>query len=199
MSLFVSYAAEVTAIALPDGELWYWPRLPLPATPAELYARLQSETPWEQRDIVMFGQRRAQPRLTAWYGSGRYKYSGLVLEPRPWTPLLAALRALVEQTTGRAFNSVLLNYYRDGRDSMGWHADDEPELGPEPAIASLSLGQPRLFQLRHRRTGARRSLALEDGSLLLMAGRTQMHWVHAVTKTAKPVGGRINLTFRFIR
>jgi alkylated DNA repair dioxygenase AlkB len=197
MSLFPA-STELMPIALPDGELWYLPRLPLPAPPAQVYARLLAETAWEQQHIVLFGRRHAQPRLTAWHGDGRYRYSGLTLDPRPWTDLLAALRDSVQQVTGRPFNSVLLNYYRDGRDSMGWHADDEPELGPEPAIASLSLGHPRLFQLRHRHTGARRTLELADGSLLLMAGCTQTHWVHAVTRTAKPVGGRINLTFRFV-
>jgi alkylated DNA repair dioxygenase AlkB len=197
MSLFSS-SAEPLPLALPDGALWYWPELPLPLARAEVFARLRAETPWEQRHIVLFGRRHAQPRLTAWYGDVPYTYSGLTLEPRPWTALLAALRATVQEATGRAFNSVLLNYYRDGRDSMGWHADDEPELGPEPAIASLSLGQPRTFKLRHRNTGERRALALADGSLLLMAGRTQAHWLHALPRTAKPVGGRINLTFRFL-
>ncbi|MBO2008330.1 alpha-ketoglutarate-dependent dioxygenase AlkB family protein [Hymenobacter negativus] len=167
-----------------------------------LLARLSAEVAWEQRAIRIFGQEIPQPRLTAWYGdpAARYAYSGLHWEPRNWTPALAALRQRVEAATGHQFNSVLLNLYRTGQDSMGWHADDEPELGPEPAIASLSLGATRRFRMRPRAGLAHVPLSLDlpNGSLLLMCGTTQQHWQHALPKTARPVGPRLNLTFRWV-
>jgi alkylated DNA repair dioxygenase AlkB len=122
----------------------------------------------------------------------------MTLHPLPFTPLQLQLKQAVEQATGRHFNSVLLNYYRDERDSMGFHADDEKELGPEPAIASLSFGAPRTFILKHRRLPRQLKLALGDGSLLLMAGALQSHWVHGINKERQPCGPRINLTFRKI-
>jgi alkylated DNA repair dioxygenase AlkB len=151
----------------------------------------------------MFGKEVPQPRLTAWYGdpAAQYTYSGLTWEPRPWTPTLLDLRRRLEAATDARFNSVLLNYYRDGRDSMGWHADNEPELGAAPAIASLSLGASRRFRLRPYRGGLTHpsfSLDLPTGSLLLMRGPTQQHWQHELPKTARPVGPRLNLTFRWI-
>jgi alkylated DNA repair dioxygenase AlkB len=146
----------------------------------------------------VYGKRYVQPRLTAWYGEARYTYSGLTLQPLPLTPLLEQLRAAVEHATGRRYNSVLLNYYRDGADSMGMHSDDEPELGAEPVIASLSYGATRTFTLRHKRSKRTVKLDLTDGSLLLMAGKFQANWHHGIAKTAKVVGPRINLTFRFV-
>jgi alkylated DNA repair dioxygenase AlkB len=116
----------------------------------------------------------------------------------PWTPLLAHIKAAVETASGRRFNSVLLNYYRDGRDSMGMHSDDEPELGPEPAIASVSFGETRTFILRHKRSKRTVKLDLTSGSMLLMAGATQSNWVHGIDKVSRPLGPRVNLTFRFI-
>ena len=157
---------------------------------------------WEQRAIRIFGQEIPQPRLTAWYGdaAARYTYSGLAWEPRLWTPALLALRQRIETATGAHFNSVLLNHYRHGRDSMGWHADDEPELGPAPTIASLSLGATRRFRLRPRAGLGHPPFGLDlpSGSLLLMRGPTQQHWQHALPKTARPVAARLNLTFRWV-
>ena len=193
----------LTPLPLPQADLLFDPAF-LPAAAAEsLLAQLTAEIAWEQRNIRNFGQEIPQPRLTAWYGdpAARYTYSGLAWEPRPWTPALLALRQRVETATGARFNSVLLNLYRDGRDSMGWHADDEPELGPAPAIASLSLGAPRRFRLRPSRTGPTHpplSLDLPSGSLLLMRGPTQQYWQHALPKTARPIGPRLNLTFRWV-
>jgi len=189
-------------LLLPRAELLFDPVF-LPAAEATaLLAQLTAEVAWEQRAIRLFGQEIPQPRLTAWYGDpdARYTYSGLAWEPRPWTAALRALRQRVEAATGARFNSVLLNQYRDGRDSMGWHADDESELGPAPAIASLSLGATRRFRLRAR-PGPRPaplSLDLPGGSLLLMRGPTQQHWQHALPKTSRPVGPRLNLTFRWV-
>jgi alkylated DNA repair dioxygenase AlkB len=161
-------------------------------------ARLIAETAWRSEVITVWGKQHPQPRLTAWHGEAAYTYSGLRMEPLPFTPLLQEIREAVEAATGRRFNSVLLNYYRDGRDSMGMHSDNEPELGPEPAIASLSFGAERTFILVHKASGERLKIALTDGSLLLMAGKLQQHWVHGINKTARPVGSRVNLTFRLI-
>lgn len=170
---------------------------------AALLAQFTAEVAWEHRSIRMFGRLLPQPRLTAWYGdpAARYAYSGLQWEPRPWTPALQALRQQVEAAAGAPFNSVLLNLYRDGRDSMGWHADDEPELGPAPTIASLSLGATRRFRLRPRPGVAHAPFGLDlpAGSLLLMSGNSQAHWQHALPKTSRPVGPRLNLTFRWVR
>jgi alkylated DNA repair dioxygenase AlkB len=151
--------------------------------------------------FTIFGRRVPVPRLVAYHGDpGRaYRYSGQTYRPSAWTPRLARLRATLERRTGLSFNAVLANLYRDGRDSVGWHADDERELGPEPndiAIASLSLGATRRFAMRHRESGRRREFALADGSLLLMRGRTQRLWQHALPKTRTQVGPRMNLTFR---
>ena len=141
-----------------------------------------------------------QPRLSAWHGDLSYRYSGIRLEPQPWSPLLARLRRRIEAITGCRFNSVLLNLYRDGGDSMGMHSDDERELGARPAIASLSLGETRDFVMRHRHRKdlAGLKLPLPCGSLLLMRGDTQRHWRHGINRTRRDCGARLNLTFRRI-
>jgi alkylated DNA repair dioxygenase AlkB len=136
--------------------------------------------------------------LTAWHGDASYTYSGLRLEPQPFTPLQREIKTAVEAASGHRFNSVLLNYYRDGADSMGMHSDDEAELGPNPAIASVSFGASRTFILRHKRTKQTIKVDLTSGSLLLMAGPTQHHWQHGINKSARPLGPRVNLTFRYI-
>jgi alkylated DNA repair dioxygenase AlkB len=185
-------------IPIDDGQLALLRQLPLPWTNAEVLARLLHETPWRQESMVVYGKRHLQPRLTAWYGEASYTYSGLKLDPLPWTPLLRAIRTAVEAACGQRFNSVLLNRYRDGRDSMGMHSDDEPELGAEPAIASLSYGSTRSFILRHKRNKQTVRLALDEGSLLLMSGKLQENWLHGINKSARSLGERINLTFRYI-
>ncbi|OON70790.1 alpha-ketoglutarate-dependent dioxygenase AlkB family protein [Hymenobacter sp. CRA2] len=177
--------------------------LPTP-TAAALGQELTDTILWRHEPIKLFGREVMQPRLTAWHGDAgvAYRYSGLQLQPEPWTPALQMLREQVQAATGAAFNSVLLNLYRTGQDSMGWHADDEPELGPQPVIASVSLGATRRFRLRPRPGSGPAhppiSLDLGSGSLLLMQGDTQRYWQHAVPKTAQPVGPRLNLTFRRI-
>jgi alkylated DNA repair dioxygenase AlkB len=188
----------LTPIPLADGELALLPRLALPLPTPEVMACLVEETEWRAETVVVFGKRHLQPRLTAWHGDAAYTYSGLTLAPLPFSPLLQAIRSVVESVTGHRYNSVLLNYYRDGRDSMGMHSDDEPELGPTPAIASLSFGATRTFILRHKQTGQTVKLDLHDGSLLLMAGALQRNWLHGINKTARPVAPRLNLTFRYI-
>ena len=185
--------------ALPDAEIMLWPAAFDSATADRCFAELNSGIDWRDEELLIFGRRRAVPRRVAWHGDAgaSYTYSGTLHEPRPWTPALEAIREHVSRLAGHEFNGVLLNLYRDGRDGMGWHADDEPELGPEPVIASVSLGAERRFRLKHRRLPeARLDLVLPHGSLLVMAGATQRHWVHALPKAAAPVGARINLTFR---
>ena len=197
MDLF-SDDASLVPIPIEDGELAMLARMPLPAASDSVLRQLIDETPWRAETIVVYGKRYLQPRLTAWYGEASYTYSGLTLAPAPLTPLLAQLRATVEALTGHRYNSVLLNYYRDGQDSMGMHSDDEPELGPAPAIASLSLGATRTFILRHKSSGRTLKLGLPDGSLLLMSGVLQTHWLHGINKTAKSTNPRVNLTFRYV-
>lgn len=156
---------------------------------------------WEQKEMMMYGRKVAFPRLTAWYGDeGKsYSYSGLTFLPQPWTVDLLEVKEAVEKVVPLKFNSVLLNLYRDGSDSMGWHADDEKELGYNPVIASINLGASRKFQLRHNETNEKIELILEHGSLLIMKGSLQHYWKHQVPKTKKKVGSRINLTFRVIK
>lgn len=194
----------LSSLFLPAADIWLDPQfLPL-AEAARLQQELTETLQWRQEPIRLFGKEVLQPRLTAWYGdaTAQYSYSGLMLTPQPWAPALLGLRTQVEQAAGTTFNSVLLNLYRTGQDSMGWHADDEPELGPEPIIASVSLGATRRFRLRPRHpqelNHAPFGLDLPSGSLLVMRGTTQQHWLHAVPKTARPVRPRINLTFRTI-
>jgi alkylated DNA repair dioxygenase AlkB len=187
------------ALELFEGEATLWP-VAFEATEAgELFDQLRREIDWQQEEILLFGRRLPVPRRVAWHGDtgASYTYSGTRHDPLPWTPVLERVRSRVTGLTGAHFNAVLLNLYRDGRDGMGWHADDEPELGRDPVIASVSLGATRRFCLRHRRRKDQRlDLSLTHGSLLLMSGATQHHWVHALPKTAVPVGERINLTFR---
>ena len=163
------------------------------------FTKLRDDLAWEAREATIMGRKVALPRLTAWYGEAAYGYSGVRHDPLGWTETLLELKHGVEALSGGQFNSVLLNLYRDGRDSMGWHADDEAVLGPEPLIASLSLGCARRFRVRHRADHGRKlSLVLEPGSLLVMSGRMQACWQHEVPKTALAVGPRINMTFRRI-
>lgn len=164
--------------------------------------QLTQQTPWQQPQVRIYGRQLAVPRLVAWYGDAEasYRYSGLTHQPLPWTPLLAQIRAQVEQAAGQPLNGVLLNYYRDGQDSMGWHSDDEAELGTNPLIASLNLGGTRRFDLRRKgHNRIEHSLHLQHGSLLVMRGATQHHWQHQVAKTRTPCAPRLNLTFRLIK
>ncbi|MEM0952748.1 MAG: alpha-ketoglutarate-dependent dioxygenase AlkB [Pseudomonadota bacterium] len=191
---------EPQALPMPDAEVLYWPQPPLDIDAGETLAQLVDETQWRQDDVKIFGKTYAQPRLHAWHGDAdsQYTYSGLTLQPEPWTPLLQTLRNAVSKVSGASFNSVLLNLYRDGRDSMGMHADDERELGPNPVIASLSFGEERVLTFKHRQRRELESvkLPLGHGSLLLMRGATQHHWKHGIAKLSRSCGPRLNLTFR---
>ncbi len=164
-----------------------------------LLATLRDVIAWRQEEAVLMGRRLPVPRLTAWYGEAGYVYSGISHPPQAWTPPLLEIKAVAERLAGAPFNSVLLNLYRDGRDSVSWHADNEASLGPEPIIASFSLGAVRRFQLRHREDKSLKvGIDLPHGSCLVMAGATQRCWLHQLPKTAAPVGPRINLTYRLV-
>lgn len=197
MDLFAP-SNELISIPLPDGELAMLAQLPLSVDNDTAMAQLIGDTAWRSESITLWGKQFLQPRLTAWHGSASYTYSGLTMTPLPFTPLLDEIRAEVEAATGHVFNSVLLNYYRNERDSMGMHSDDERELGPEPAIASVSFGATRTFILRHKRSKQTVKLDLTSGSMLLMAGPTQANWAHGINKSSTPCGPRLNLTFRNI-
>ena len=164
--------------------------------------RMIDETPWRSESVTVWGKTFQQPRLIAWYGDEgqRYSYSGIGLEPLPWTSTLLGVRAVVQAVSDEQFNSVLLNYYRNHRDSMGFHSDDERELGPAPTIASLSLGATRTFVLKHKLREDVKPVRLDltPGSLLIMKGQTQRYWKHGIDKQTKPCGPRVNLTFRRI-
>lgn len=189
-------------IPMPDGEVFYLSELELSRDRNAILNQLISDTPWQQEDLVVWGKKFAQPRLVAWYGDkgSDYTYSGIRLISLPWTDLLLEIRRRVETVTAASFNSVLLNYYRDHRDSMGFHSDDEPELGERPVIASLSLGEERTFVLKHKLNKLAKPvrLRLASGSLLLMKGDTQRYWKHGILKETRPCGPRINFTFRRI-
>ena len=189
-------------LLFPENLLDYYPGF-LPAVEAmNIMQALISSVPWVQQPIRMYGKDLLTPRLTAWYGDNNktYSYSGTKNDPIPWTGELVSLKEKIEAFTSYSFNSVLLNYYRDGNDSVAWHSDDERELGTDPVIASLSLGQARQFDFRHKEDHSRKySLQLTNGSLLLMKGNLQHHWEHRIPKSAKATGPRINLTFRVIQ
>ena len=189
-------------IPIADGEVYYVSDLNLGRSADALLRQLIAEIPWRQENILVWGKLYSQPRLVAWYGDrgSDYTYSGIKLTPRPWTDLLRDIKKRVETVSATAFNSVLLNYYRDNRDSMGFHSDDEPELGVRPTIASLSLGEERTFVLKHKVNKLSKPvrLRLASGSLLLMKGETQRYWKHGIAKESRPCGPRINLTFRRI-
>ncbi|RYZ68406.1 MAG: alpha-ketoglutarate-dependent dioxygenase AlkB [Proteobacteria bacterium] len=181
------------------GECFYLPGVFTPEECEQLFLRLRDGVAWKQEPIQIFGKLRMQPRLTALIGDSdvRYRYSGIEMQATPWTEALEIIRTRIQSVTHESFAFALLNYYRDGQDSMGWHSDDERELGLNPTIASVSFGETRKFVLRRRADHANKiSIELESGSLLLMRGETQAHWQHALPKTTRSHLPRINLTFR---
>ena len=181
-----------------QGRIYYDPNFLSNLEADRYFSNLRSTLPWQQERITMFGRSLLQPRLQAWHGDVAYTYSGLTMSPHPWTPDLNELKARCEAIANVQFNSVLANLYRHGQDSMGWHQDNEPELGRNPVIASVNLGETRRFLLRNLHCKTQLEYELSHGALLIMAGELQHHWKHAVPKTAKPKGERINLTFRHI-
>lgn len=201
MTVLRPLAANGSDEALPGAELRLASEWLSMAEADTLLASLQQGVPWDTHRIRLFGREVDSPRLSCWIGDEgtAYTYSGARFQPHPWPAALLPVRQRLDDELTCAFNSVLANRYRDGRDCMGWHSDDEPALGPHPLIASLSLGAKRRFVLKHRQEPSRKlELELPHGSLLVMGGDTQRNYKHALPRTARPVGERINLTFRRI-
>ncbi|MDC7996315.1 alpha-ketoglutarate-dependent dioxygenase AlkB family protein [Altibacter sp. HG106] len=192
---------EKQILPLAKASVSYIPGFLSEESASEHFQHFLNTIKWEQRDVKVFGKVYPQPRLTALYGTPEktYRYAGLTLVPNKMAPKLAALQQKIEAYSGFQFNSVLLNLYRDGQDSNGWHSDDEASLGKQPKIASLSLGAPRSFHFRERNNHQNTfKVELHHGSLLLMGEGTQQYWHHKIPKTRKDVGQRINLTFRYL-
>ncbi len=186
---------------VPDAEIVYYPHFIDVIQSDLLFQELLQSIPWQQDAIKVYGKVHAQPRLTALFGNDgkSYSYSNIIMQPHSWNTVLLDLKQKVAAVSATEFTTLLLNLYRDGKDSNGWHADNEKELGKNPVIASLSFGAERYFHLQHNKDkNLKLKILLEHGSLLLMKGTTQHFWKHQIPKTAKPIGSRINLTFRTI-
>lgn len=184
-----------------DGDVRLFPHFFRPEESDRLLHALTENIAWKQEPIVIMGRQVMQPRLTAWYGNeGKaYTYSGVTMQPLPWTDALRFIKSKIEPVAGVVFNSALLNFYRNGNDSMGWHRDNERSLGPQPVIGSVNFGAARYFQLKHAKEKTlRQQVVLTHGSFLLMRGHTQENWYHGVPKTARITEPRINITFRII-
>ncbi len=181
-----------------DGVVEYKPALFSDAESEDLFGALLTTTPWQHDEVILFGQKRVLSRMVAWHGDGdfSYSYSGTSKTASPWSPELLLIKQRVEQQCAHRFNSCLLNLYHDGSEGMGWHSDDERTLGRNPVIASVSFGAERIFKLKHRESKEVINVLLENGSLLVMKGQTQHHWLHTMPKTKKISRPRINLTFR---
>ena len=194
--LFSSGGLSITRFPIPDAELTLWEHFFDRNAADRYYNLLLEQTPWEQKPITIFEKTLPTPRLTAWYG----KHRDNAQPETPFTPLLREIKTKVEQTSGYHFTSVLLNLYRDGRDGVAWHRDNERELGSRPIVGSVSFGETRPFDIRHkfRKDLEKIRIPLHHGSFLLMGGTMQHFWEHQVPKTAKPIRPRINLTFRVI-
>ncbi|MDN4503499.1 alpha-ketoglutarate-dependent dioxygenase AlkB [Alteromonadaceae bacterium BrNp21-10] len=200
MSQFQFNFEQPNELELPNAQLRYEQNFIGHNEATQLFEHFSSSLNWTQDHIKIAGKRVLIPRLQAWYGAAnaQYQYSGIQLIPLPWTKQLQSLRNKCADYCGENFNSVLANLYRDGSDSVGWHADDEPELGPEPVIASISLGCAREFEMRHNATKQKAKILLEHGSLLVMKGTTQKNWQHQIAKHRSIIEPRINLTFRVV-
>ncbi len=186
-------------LTLPDAEFIYQPSFFNQQEQSVILERLKSEIAWRSDEITIFGKKVLQPRLVAWFGPQPYRYSGICLHPQTPTPTVTTILEKVNAALGIEFNCLLANYYRDGKDSMGWHADYDKELGEDPLIASLSFGARRLFKLRHKQEkDIKADIWLEGGSLLMMGKGSQKHYLHSLPKTSKPIAERVNLTFRKI-
>ena len=181
-----------------DGTVNYFGPILSLADTRRYYETLLHGIPWKNDQAVIFGKLIITARKVAWYGDSdfSYTYSGTTKQALTWTPELAALKATVERHTGTIFNSCLLNLYHNGDEGMGWHSDDEKSLGKDSTIASVSLGAAREFRFKHKRTAEKVSVLLASGSLLVMQGTTQSHWLHTLPKSKKVIHPRINLTFR---
>ncbi len=194
--------SEKIVLDLVDSDITYFPNFFAAEKARQLFESLVDSIPWQQDKIRVYGKVHDQPRLTALFGDNKklYSYSGITMHPHLFTPELLQIRNAIEKEVNTTFTTCLLNYYRDGKDSNGWHADDEKELGTNPIIASVSLGAERFFHLRNKADKSQKhKILLENGSLLLMRGKTQHCWQHQLPKTSRAIDGRINLTFRIIK
>ena len=192
---------EKTALILPDASLDWYPQFFNENEANSLFKELQKTINWQQKDVLIFGKKIAQPRLTELHGDEglSYTYSNLKWKTNPWNKTTLYIKKRIEKQTGVNFNSCLLNLYRNEKDSNGWHADNEKELGKDPIIASVSFGDSRIFSLKHNtQKEIKKQLELSHGSLLLMNKGTQIHYKHQIAKTTQPKDVRINLTFRYI-
>jgi alkylated DNA repair dioxygenase AlkB len=192
---------DTPQIDMLDADVQYYPNW-LGINVADVFfAQLKQNLSWSQDYIRIYGRDVKIPRLQCWMGDpdATYTYSGLLMTPLAWAEPVLKIKAYCQQETGHAFNSVLANWYRDGQDSMGMHSDDEPELGSQPVIASVTLGEPRKFIFKHKQLGTKHEIPLAHGSLLVMRGDTQQYWQHGINKTKRAIDDRINLTFRHIR
>lgn len=184
-----------------DGKSFYFGRILNQNEEEKFFEELMEEVSWKHDEVLIFGKKITTARKTAWYGDREfeYTYSKMTKKAKLWIPEMLPLKHKVEEETGLKFNSCLLNLYHSGEEGMSWHSDAEAELGPRPSIASLSLGAQRRFVFKHKVSGEKIELQLEPGSLLLMAGETQKHWLHSLPKSKKITEPRINLTFRNIK
>ena len=203
MNLFAS-EKDKESILLPllDGDVIYYPNFFSSEEASVYFKMLKDKVEWQQDDIKLFGKTYKQPRLTALYGSNEkpYSYSGITMFPKPFISILKEIKQKIEKISEVQFTTALLNLYRDGNDSNGWHSDNEKELGQNPVIVSISFGADRVFQLRYKHDKkGRANILLENGSLLLMKGRTQENWQHQIPKSKKITEPRINITFRYIK
>ncbi len=186
---------------LRDGKVFLIPDFFTNEESDRLYKSLERNINWKHQPIKLFGKEIMQPRLTAWYGDEgmSYTYSGITMHPLIWNDDLLFIKNRIEEVTGHTFNSALLNYYRNGQDSVGWHSDNEKSLGINPVIGSVSFGTPRMFHLKHKADKTLKlKIPLSHGSFLLMKGETQHHWLHSIQKEPKITDGRINITFRTV-
>ncbi|MEZ4795843.1 MAG: alpha-ketoglutarate-dependent dioxygenase AlkB [Flavobacteriaceae bacterium] len=189
-------------LKLKDADVWYFPNLFNEEESNFYFNNLLHNTTWQQDHITVFGKAYKQPRLTALYASNKnhYSYSNITMYPHVFTKDLLEIKYKIETVIDKNFTTCLLNLYRNGQDSNGWHADNEKELGKNPVIASVSFGANRMFNLKHRYDkDLKHKLVLEHGSLLIMKGVTQHFWLHQIPKTKKKVEARINLTYRIIK
>lgn len=194
-------AKQAERVILENGEYVFIPGFFNKPESDYYFKTLRENVEWKQEAMSMYGKTIDFPRLIVWYGNEArpYSFSGVTLQPSPWTKELLEIKDRIEPLAKVSFNSLLLNLYRSGQDSVGWHSDAEPGLGKNPVIASVSFGAARKFQLRHVHTKEKIELELTPGSLLIMQGELQHHWQHQVPKTSKPIGERINLTFRVMK
>ncbi len=202
MLLFSNADSKQINLNMLDADVSYFPNFFDLEESKLLYQNLSEKIKWQQDFIKIYGKTIPLPRLTAWYGEidKNYSYSGIFMKPNKWNSDLLLIKEKIEIISKVNFNGLLLNFYRNGADSMGWHADNEPELGINPVIASVSFGETRTFQFKHKENSTLKSqIDLENGSLLLMQGTTQHKWLHQIPKTTKLLKPRINLTFRIIK